>query len=297
MPCRRRSRHDRPDHDVLHHRGRDAHSVALWWPRRERRAGGSAMTRAACRMEASRAGSSRAWTVGAPPGTRGVRCRSGAPPDTTSHGGSTCGRGPAPAPPTPLAPSRWRVLGGLLRGVERDPAFGGSSNVSGSGACPYRSASTAHRSRHATGVDGGTSGARPRATPVTTSAAPPGTRRSRRHPSPASGRRPNGAQPHRRSAPPRPSRSSSCAGAQGDRRRASPLRAATPRRPAGTRPRARAQSADRFEPCPLAGPGLQRHVDRGPGRPPLPDLVREPRPGKQERPVSWIEKVSTPGSS
>ena len=50
--------------------------------------------------------------------------------------------------------------------------------------------------------------------------------------------------------------------------------------PEGRRER-RHQQPDRIQPRPLTRPRLERHVDRGPGRGALPDLVGEARPGKE----------------
>ena len=108
------------------------------------------------------------------------------------------------------------------------PAFGASSNDARA-AAPARTARLRPPSARATppGVVAGTSRCAPASQTRPMSVARPGTRRSRRHRSPASGRRRIGGQDRPPAGPPRPSRSSSRAGARAGPTRASRRRAAT----------------------------------------------------------------------
>ena len=118
-----------------------------------------------------------------------------------------------------------------------------------------------------------------------TSAARPGTRRSRRHRSPASGR------PRSRCATASTSRAASPIAVVVTRRCASGSQACESAPCCDTMrsgPNAAASSgsstADRRQPRPLAGPRLQRHVDRRPGRRPLPQLPHPAGPREQVPP-------------
>ncbi len=137
------------------------------------------------------------------------------------------------------------------------------------------------------------------ATPAPTSAAPRGRRRSRRPRSPASDPPRTHGRAHR------PGAAARSIGRGRDpqvRQRIEGMRvAAVLRDDEGgleRRRKRRQHQFDRWPPALVAGALLERHVDRGTGRSLPTGLVDSCRcPGRGARPLSWIEKVSTSGSS
>ena len=178
------------------------------------------------------------------------------------------------------------------------PAFGGSTNRSGSGACPYRDASAAHRSRHAAGVASGTSRCAPASQ---TSDHDRGTTRYASYPPPpVASHRP----PAYRCAIVSTSRAASPIAVVVTRRCASGSQAwesapcwETIR--SGPNAAASSGSSDRtaasHAPSPV--PGWNGTLTEVPAALPSPSSPTSPVPGKRYRPVSWNDRVRTPGSS
>ena len=242
-------------------------------------------SRRRCRRAASGAGGDAAARRRADPTSRGpARPRSSAARRAGARAPPSRSNASRPPPATRRA---------------RSPAFGASTNRSGSGACPYRARlrrpalapRDGRRVRHLA-----MRARQPDQAPR--SAARPDTRRTRRHRSPASGRRRTGAPPRRRAGPPRPSRSSSPAGARADPRRANRRRAARRSGPARTRRPARGAATG---PPPATRPRRSRAASGTltdvPAAVPSPSSPTPPVPGNRYRPVSWNDRVRTPGSS
>ena len=179
------------------------------------------------------------------------------------------------------------------------PAFGASSNVAGSGACPYRAASAAQRSRH---VDGRR--VRDLAVgPGEPDEAPTPWHDPVRVVAAATGRQPATTRVPVRQPIDQPRRLAHRGRGHAQMRERIPsMRIGAVLRHDEVRPERGGQFGeqhlDRPEPRPLPGFGLQRHIHRGPGGRPL-DPAPPPRrfPGTDTSPLSWIETVNTPGSA